>query len=85
LPREEPGVPPSGLRAVRDVPVVLRPPEDDEPTKPNAARRSLTVSDLTRVEAGQLAGIIAAWESSDHGDRQLLAEFAARLAIPRRK
>jgi hypothetical protein len=40
---------------------------------------SLTVPNLTRVDAAQLAGIIAAWESADEGDRLLLAEFAKRL------
>jgi hypothetical protein len=40
---------------------------------------SLTVPNLTRVDAAQLAGIIAAWESADDGGRTLLAEFAKRL------
>lgn len=40
---------------------------------------SLTVPNLTRVDAAQLAGIIAAWESADEADRVLLAEFAKRL------
>ena len=40
---------------------------------------SLTVPNLTRVDAAQLAGIIAAWESADEGGRTLLAEFAKRL------
>jgi len=40
---------------------------------------SLTVPNLTRVDAAQLAGIIAAWESADEGDRVLLAEFAKRI------
>jgi len=40
---------------------------------------SLTVPNLTRVDAAQLAGIIAAWESADEGGRVLLAEFAKRL------
>jgi hypothetical protein len=40
---------------------------------------SLTVPNLTRVDAAQLAGIIAAWETADEGGRTLLAEFAKRL------
>lgn len=43
------------------------------------SRSSLTVPNLTRVDAAQLAGIIAAWETADEGGRTLLAEFAKRL------
>jgi len=41
--------------------------------------KSLTVQGLGPAEAGQLAGIIAAWENADDTGRVLLAEFAKRV------
>lgn len=45
----------------------------------------LSVPNLTKDDAVELQGIIAAWESSDPGGRTLLAEFAKRLARTREK
>jgi hypothetical protein len=66
--------------------------DDDETTLPNGdapasgvQRQTKTLSVLGKAEAGQLAGIIAAWESTDDTGRQLLAEFAKRLGGPRSK
>ena len=88
------GLPPArGLaRSAREV-VTLRPPDDDETTLPNGsappesgiAVKSLSVGGLTKPEAGQLAGIIAAWESADEDGRKLLADLAQRLAKTRQK
>jgi hypothetical protein len=76
------------LGSVREVPLTI-PSEDEEPTAPwpvpvsqkvpVARDSSLTVPSLTKGEAGQLAGIIAAWENASPSDRLLLAEFAKLL------
>jgi hypothetical protein len=63
-------------------------PASDAPASlsgPPSSRRSpdssssLTVPNLTRVDAAQLAGIIAAWETADERDRVLMAEFAKSI------
>ncbi|HEY3496746.1 MAG TPA: hypothetical protein VGK73_18735 [Polyangiaceae bacterium] len=83
---------PESRRSVREIPLTI-PTEDDEPTKPLAAippsgvvikKSSLTVRHLSKAEAGQLALIIAAWEGAESKDRNLLAEFAKRLAANQR-
>ncbi len=92
IPRrpEIPGIPGyrlPGQRAIEDV-AAFDLPEDDEPTHPFSEAptsgtilraKSLTVGGLAPDEAGQLAGIIAAWEGADATGRLLLAEFAKRL------
>jgi hypothetical protein len=93
IPRrpEIPGIPgyrlPGQQRAIQDV-AAFDLPDDDEPTHPFAEAptsrtvlraKSLSVGGLTPDEAGQLAGIIAAWEGADATGRLLLAEFAKRL------
>jgi hypothetical protein len=40
---------------------------------------------LSQRESEQLVGIIAAWTSAGAADRELLAEFARRLAATRGK
>ncbi|HVZ31174.1 MAG TPA: hypothetical protein VG963_02035 [Polyangiaceae bacterium] len=75
-------------------------PDDDEATLPKRAApdsvappesgvvrqtKSLRVPGLEKSEAGQLAGIIAAWEGADQTGRLLLAEFAKRLGGSRSK
>jgi hypothetical protein len=94
IPRrpEVPGIPgfslPGGPQAIDEV-TALELFEEDEPTRPNREppqsgtllrAKSLTVGGLSNTEAGQLAGIIASWESADDTGRFLLAEFAKRLA-----
>ena len=67
--------------------------EEEAPTNPYPSEppesgpvlrgKTLSVPNLSRDDAAQLAGIIAAWESSEPGDRTLLAEFAKRLGRSR--
>src|SRR5262249_5323350 len=90
------GLPPArGLaRAGREV-RTLPPPGDGEPSRPNRSDpppesgtvpvKSLSVGGLTKREAAQLAGIIAAWETADVDGRKLLADLAQRLAKTREK
>jgi hypothetical protein len=92
LPRKHAQVAVHGMREVRP----LLAPDDDETTLPNRGgappesgtvrhAKSLSVNGLSKPEAGQLAGIIAAWEGADDTGRLLLAEFARRVAGSRTK
>jgi hypothetical protein len=62
-------------------------PYPSEPPQSGTVRqgKTLSVPNLTNADAAQLAGIIAAWESSEPADRTLLAEFAKRLRRSREK
>jgi hypothetical protein len=85
-----PGLPLPGYQApIEEFSVFASSDAEDEPTRQFRAppqsgtiprAKSLTVNGLTKDEAGQLAGIIAAWETMDPTGRLLLAEFARRLA-----
>lgn len=71
-------------RAAEEVPLVI-PAEDEEPTKPHSIAKamaalsresSLTVRNLTKAEAAQLAAIVAGWEAASHAGRSQLEELA---------
>jgi hypothetical protein len=75
------------IHAAEEVPFVI-PAEDEEPTKPHSIAKametlsresSLTVRNLTKAEAAQLAAIVAGWEAASQAERSQLEELA-RLA-----